>query len=375
MTHQNKKIKILYTIPNFDTAGSGIALMKLIQNIDLCKFEPNIACLHNRGAYFQNVVKLSGIKVYVYPYIARLRPISALIKDCWRISRFFRKEKFDIVFSYNYSADYSEAIAAKLAGCKFMYVKKNMSWKGSSHNGWKLKSLLANGITVQNTDMMRDFFNNNKKARLISIGVDADEFFQRPIDNNLRKELGISEFEKVIICVANITPKKGIDFLLRGISLIERDIKLIIIGDYNNPFGMKMLELRDILKLPSDRVIFMGKRSDVSRFYSIADLFILPSIGDEGAPIVIQEAMSMGIIVIATDVTGNRDQLDTLPGQLIPICSAESIAQAIDFYLNISPSNKTRIINRQLEIIEERYSLKSEVEKHEQFYLEIMNCK
>lgn len=40
---KNKKIRILYTIPNFDTAGSGIALMKLITGLDKELFDISIA--------------------------------------------------------------------------------------------------------------------------------------------------------------------------------------------------------------------------------------------------------------------------------------------------------------------------------------------
>ena len=46
------KIKILYTIPNFDTAGSGKVVYDLVNNIDKTAFSPEICCHHNKGAYF-----------------------------------------------------------------------------------------------------------------------------------------------------------------------------------------------------------------------------------------------------------------------------------------------------------------------------------
>ena len=54
MTH---KIRILYAIPNFDTAGSGIPLLKIAKKLDKNCFEPHIACLHDRGDLFQEVIK------------------------------------------------------------------------------------------------------------------------------------------------------------------------------------------------------------------------------------------------------------------------------------------------------------------------------
>ena len=49
------KIKILYTIPNFDTAGSGKALLNLALGLDKNIFEPHIACLNDKGDFFKIV--------------------------------------------------------------------------------------------------------------------------------------------------------------------------------------------------------------------------------------------------------------------------------------------------------------------------------
>lgn len=46
-----QKIKILYTTPNFDTAGSGKVLYDLAKGLDTAKFEVDIACKNNRGSF------------------------------------------------------------------------------------------------------------------------------------------------------------------------------------------------------------------------------------------------------------------------------------------------------------------------------------
>jgi len=50
MTH---KIRILYTIPNFDTAESGIPLLKIPTSLDANYFNPQIAYCHDRGGYLR----------------------------------------------------------------------------------------------------------------------------------------------------------------------------------------------------------------------------------------------------------------------------------------------------------------------------------
>ena len=54
----NKKYRILFTIPNFDTAGGGKALLNICKNLDKKYFEPYISCSHSRGHLFEEIIKL-----------------------------------------------------------------------------------------------------------------------------------------------------------------------------------------------------------------------------------------------------------------------------------------------------------------------------
>ena len=55
----NKKWKILYTIPNFDTAGSGKALLNLCSRLDKKFFKTYISCSHSKGSLFAKNLSLS----------------------------------------------------------------------------------------------------------------------------------------------------------------------------------------------------------------------------------------------------------------------------------------------------------------------------
>ncbi len=370
-----KKIRIIYTIPNFDTCGSGVALMKLIIGLDKSKFEPILICNHDRGTRFQ-MVKDSGIKYYLFDYLAHLTPRIKLFFGVCKTAFFFLKLRPNIVFSYHYGSNFSEALAARLIGAKFIFVKKNMSWEGPSYNQWKLKTFLSHSITVQNKDMMNYFFSGNEKAELISIGVDTNEYFPRKKNIELLNSLNIELNKKIILCVANIIPKKGVDYLLHAFKKLSVDssLKLLIVGDYNSDYGFSILQLMRDLQI-EDSVIFTGKRFDVEQFYSIADLFILPSTGNEGAPIVIQEAMASGVVVITSDTPGNRDQLSEFPNQLIEPANAGDIYRALNEFMKISFDERELIIKKQIEVLEEKYSLQREILLHERLYHRLLNNK
>tara|TARA_B100000214_G_C23699208_1_gene504466 strand:+ start:104 stop:478 length:375 start_codon:yes stop_codon:yes gene_type:complete len=117
------KIKILYTIPNFDTAGSGKALLNIASRLDKEKFEPHIACLHDKGEFFK-VVKASKIPVHIFNYMAPMNSRFQGLKSCFKIARKFREIAPQIIHSFNYSSDYSEALSAKIARIPWIYTKK-----------------------------------------------------------------------------------------------------------------------------------------------------------------------------------------------------------------------------------------------------------
>ena len=124
-----EKIKILYTIPNFDTAGSQKPLFEIAKLLDKNKFIVEIVCLHNRGYFFQKVLQ-SGIKIHIIDLYKNARPVIKMLKECYQLSKIFKKINPHIIHSYNYAADYTEPLAAKMAGIKWIYTKKKYELAG-----------------------------------------------------------------------------------------------------------------------------------------------------------------------------------------------------------------------------------------------------
>ena len=102
----NQFIKILYTIPNFDTAGSGKALLNIAIRLDKTKFEPHICCSHNNGDFFEKV-KSSGIPVHIFQTTTLMKPRIKGLLNCLKIALYFKKLKFDLIHSFHYAPDYS----------------------------------------------------------------------------------------------------------------------------------------------------------------------------------------------------------------------------------------------------------------------------
>ena len=88
-----KKIKILFTIPNFDTAGSGKVVYDLVKGLDTSRFEPTIAVEHSQGIFFKEVEEL-GVPIYIQPMTTHYRPYLSLYGRIKKIASFKQNDGF-----------------------------------------------------------------------------------------------------------------------------------------------------------------------------------------------------------------------------------------------------------------------------------------
>lgn len=122
------------------------------------------------------------------------------------------------------------------------------------------------------------------------------------------KKLGIQKEEIVILFLGRLAEKKGVEYLIKAystLSTIERKkTTLIIAGD-----GYSRTKLEKLSKPVTGRIIFAGfvSGSQKSALIGRANIICIPSVtnsqGDEeGMPVVLIEALSLGKIVIISSV-------------------------------------------------------------------------
>lgn len=369
---RKKKVKILYTIPNFNTAGSGKALLNVVSRMDKDLFEPNICCKHDRGDMFRTVKEL-GIPIHIFLYTALMKPRLEGIKNVLKISKFFKEINSDLIHSYNYSDDYSEPLAAKLSRVKWIYTKKNMGWGG---NAWKLRTRLADAIIPQNQEMIETFFKGSNKLSLIPIGIDVKEFNSLKKNKELINFYNFNDSYPIILTIGSLIPIKGVDFLIEGFNIISKTYpksKLIIVGEDKTEFAQEIKKLVSELKL-NDKIIFTGKQNDTKPFFSVSDIFILSSRKEgEGGPISILEAMASDVFTLGSNVPGIRDQFKEFPDQLFKAESREALANRIFCAIEMSCEEREKKIIKQKEFIQKNYSIENEVNRLQELYLKLLN--
>ncbi|VVB90523.1 Trehalose synthase [uncultured archaeon] len=147
-------------------------------------------------------------------------------------------------------------------------------------------------------------------STLIPNGIDR-EFFKHDADKRarFRARFSIGDDEKVVLSVAQQTPRKGIyDFL--KLSKHHPEIKWVWVGGF--PYGIFSADYFHIKKMKKKcgkNVIFTGFIPDIMEAYSGADVFFMPSYA-ETFGLVVLEALSSGLPVVARDIPEFREIFD-----------------------------------------------------------------
>jgi glycosyltransferase involved in cell wall biosynthesis len=128
-----------------------------------------------------------------------------------------------------------------------------------------------------------------------------------------------------ILFVGALSQRKGLSYLVKAVALLRGRVELTLIGAKPAgrcvPLDAALREHRWIPSLPHERILAEMRRHDVLVFPSLF----------EGFGLVILEAMSQGLPVITTPHTAGPDLIqDGRDGFIVPIRSAETIAQPLD---------------------------------------------
>ena len=361
-----KRFRILFTIPNFDSAGSGKVVYDLVKHIDRSKFDPQICCKHNKGAFFKQVETL-GVPIHIFNFSMPYKPLYSLPLRVWKIRNFLLKNKIDVVHSWHWSSDFTEPLACKLAGIPFIYTKKAMGWGNRS---WNWRSRLSKRIITINSDMEARFFSKMRsKTVQIPIGLNTNSFgILKKIKEN-KDGFTIKSNDFTIVSIANLVTVKGIEYLLEAVNMLNTyTIKVFIVGDDTSDYALNLKKTYQ-----ADNIIFTGKKQNINDYLALADLFVIPTkVIGEGQPIAPIEAMLSGRVVIGSNVPGTKDVLEPFPDLLFKPESVSALIEKIEHIMNMSVVKRDELASQLYAYASKRYNLNDSIVAHENLYLSLI---
>lgn len=164
------------------------------------------------------------------------------------------------------------------------------------------------------------------KIKIIPEGIDLDKFSPLPV-----KHEGIN-----IVCVGRIAPNKGQDVLLMAFKLVKRrhpNSRLYLVGGVSKYQREYYKELRRIVESQKiDDVVFTGYVSDddLTGYYNLADVYVQPSVGEEGWGITIVEAFACRKPVVSTPIFSRTGVVDKHRAVLVRGGDPQELAKAIE---------------------------------------------
>jgi glycosyltransferase involved in cell wall biosynthesis len=172
---------------------------------------------------------------------------------------------------------------------------------------WITKPLVS--AYIANSPAVKEFYEKTLnvgpgKIDVLPNAVDT-KIFEVADGRGLREELGLPSDAFLLTCVANLAPNKGQTYLLEAFEEAfaeEPSAYLLLVGEG---------ELREILMKKregfrsKDRIILLGRRTDVPKILNATTVFVLPTLF-EGMSTALLEAMAAGKAIVTTSIPENK---------------------------------------------------------------------
>lgn len=310
--------------------SSNLATKKLIKEI--VKFNPDVIHLHGLHGYYLNVKIL-------FDYINENNiPCIWTFHDCH-------------AFSGNCGYHY-ECLKWKTGCQECSYLKEYPTSYWFDHTRWmweqkkKLFTKTDNKIIVSPSDWMtndaKQSFFGKYQCITINNGIDTENLFYPRDKEWCRKKYGYKNSDRIALGIAFglEDPRKGVRYMIQlAKDLQAKNVKLILIGwsDKNNNLIEGLSNVKTLA--------FTNNQNELAEYYSLADVFLLPSLAENYATVTL-ESLACGTPVVGFNVGGIPEQLANGRGIVVEKGNQEEFNKAA---LNIL--NKNTISVGQKEII------------------------
>jgi len=340
-----ERIRVLWLIKGLGRGGAEMLLYHAALLRDREAFDCHVGYLLGSRSWLVDDLRAAGIPVHLFSS-------ESAVPASWAFALrgFLLRNRFDIVHVHSpYVAGIARMVARSLPS---EMRPKTVSTEHLPWSGHKLPTRLLNAATFS-LDRAHLAVSDavvasippylRRGVNVLVHGVPLEWIRRhRSLRATVRAELGVGDDEVLIGCVANMTGKKGYPDLIAAARLIVdrgRRVHFAVAG--RGPREAEVRAAAAAARLGS-RFEFLGPLEDATRFMAGCDVFVLAS-HHEGLPLVIMEALALGIPVVAT-LTGGIPQLvrDGVDGLLVPVARPERLADALD-ELIIDPERRGRM--------------------------------
>lgn len=300
------KIKVLHLIPTLSSGGAERQLVNLV-NTTSKEIVDHVVCAIDESYFFEPVIREAGYKVIKFD-ISGKHPF---FKIASKFRDVIRDEKPDIVHSWLYNANVAARLAMVL-GDKTPIITSIQSadyepgaiitggYNPHKMNGLKMIDKTMARLTKPHFVMCSEFVKTSYRE---NYGIDEDRthVIYNSVDptlmetseadvEKLREEFAFPPDTFVYLNVGRLDPQKNHKAIFEAFRQVleEAPNSVLLLAGIGSLDDKLKQDVKD-LKI-SEKVLFLGRRTDIPALLAMADVFVFPSFF-EGLPVALVEAM------------------------------------------------------------------------------------
>lgn len=353
------KIRILLMIDDASLGGGQMHVILLAKYLSQSKFEVSIVT-ESQGWL---VDAANALKIPLYQINISNKLTWQAFKD---VQKLLTENHFDIIHTHGGTAGFWGRVLSRIfsKSSKIIHTYHGLHYLKNTNLKSKIFRIIDQ-ILLSITDQIicvchADYISgltakvvSSNSSTIIYNGIEIDKFTEI-LDKEKDQRIFNIDNEKFIFGnVARLHQQKGHQILLQAFAKIVKshiNAHLLIIGD--GELKEELISLTASLEI-SDKVNFLGTRSDICEFLAAIDVFVLPSLW-EGQPIALLEALAMAKPCIASAVNGipeiinhglngylvNPNDIDSLYQAMVLLMSDQKLCQQLSNQSKITISDK-----------------------------------
>lgn len=373
-------IRVLHILPRLCDDGPSRVISMLSRHLDSRGISVQVASLSEPTRSYEHLPTVSiGVdSVFDLRTLGRLRKTMGELRP-------------DIVHTHMVRADWYGRVAAKLAHVRAITTTVHNEDDATYIAEYgraacavvemvnRLTALLADGMIVVSEGVRRYVVErqHGDSATLTTIvnGVDVDRFAPLADRDAIRDLCGFPHNTIVFGTAAALKPQKGLKDYIEAAAILSRkrpESRFVVAGAGPQEAELRRrigeLGLADVFRL-------IGHSTDIPRFLSGIDVFVLPSMW-EGMPLALLEAMAAARPVIVTDIGGSREAVaDGVEGLIVPRADPERLASALETMCAMTEEQRAAYGAAARKRMEWKFSWRAVAEEYARFYGRLMEAK
>jgi glycosyltransferase involved in cell wall biosynthesis len=323
-----RPLRLLLVVDSLEVGGAERHVVDLAMALHRKGHEVEVACSVSGG--LSEPLEAAGVPVW--PLTRRLVKRRVSVAYARGIRRLLRERRFDLVHAHIFASAVAAAIATLGKEAPLVITEHTeaswQTWRTRRVSRWahrRAKRVIAVSTPIERRLIERDGVPPHLVTRIPNAVIPASD---EPPDPAGALPDGWVEGPLVGV-VARLQPEKGVANFLKAaarVSEISPRARFLVVGD--GPLREELLNLVEHLGI-SERVRFLGYRTDSRALMGLMDLLVVPSL-TEGSPLIVLEAMAAGVPVVASAVGGIPDQVrHGREGILVPPDDPDALGDAL----------------------------------------------